>query len=283
MRGWATWAASIVVSASTLQAQASGPAAVLPSTPIAVTADTLRTETPEDEQQNRQQELRDWIKAYRKFRDWDDVWRNYVYPFGKRKQSPDPPEWLASACLNLDRINLFLEDDTFDKTHFVSTHQAPTALDPMQTGCLLLEEWQDDYATAQIRREIRTTRVYRDKPRPHTVIWELVNFDVMYSATSVGSPVRAPVGVHLGFPIGNRVRLFAAPGAILLCVEGFSNCRAAYDYGLGIRLFDFRMPGFDQPASLHLNLAKAWFLGAQGVSPQSGLDIAGFSIAFKRR
>jgi hypothetical protein len=273
-------AIGMMLCASSLRAQTPEPRAPLPSTPIAI--DMSGAAAP-DERQARAIELADWIRQYRKFQKWDDTWRNYVYPFGRRRQAPEPPAWLASACTDLDAIDLYLPDDAFDDTYFVSVRQSATSLDPLQTGCLLLQNYHDDYATAQIRRDIRMTRVYKDTPQPHTVIWELVNLDVMYAATSIGSPVRAPIGVHVGFPIGDRVRLFAAPGAILLCVEGFSNCRPAYDYGVGIRLFDFHMPGFDRTASAHLNLAKAWILGAPTGATQGGIDIAGFSIAFKRR
>lgn len=283
MRFWAACGMCIAVSGTALPARASSAPAVLPATRLAFDLDSPRTGTADEEQRARGQELRDWIKAYRKFRNWDDTWRNHVYPYGKRRRAPGPPAWLAAACAEVNHVDLPLSDDRFAERHFVSRRQSVARLDALQTGCLLLEEWRDDYATAQIRREIRLTRAARDRAQPHTVIWELINFDMMYSAPSAGSPVRAPFGVHVGFPVGSRIRLFAAPGAILVCTQGFSNCRIAYDYGVGVRLFDFRMPGIDQPASVHLNLAKAWILGGSGSGPRSGVDIAGFSIAFKRR
>jgi hypothetical protein len=282
LRTWATAFSCAVLAAATLRAQAPAPGAVLPAMPLAIDL-TVHVGTSPKQGAARQRELLEWIKAYRKFQAWNDVWHNYVYDFGRRKQPPAPPDWLEDACTGLDRIDLYLPDDGFDRNSYVSVGQTAPRLSPMQTGCLLLEQAQDDDGTAQIRRQIRMGRMYADKPRPHTVIWELLNVDVMYASTSVGSTIRAPIGVHIGFPIGSRVRLFAAPGAILLCDAGFSDCHPAYDYGVGVRLFDFRMPRSRRIASAHVNLVKAWFFGGAAGGPDTGINIAGFSLAFKRR
>ena len=62
--------------------------------------------------------------------------------------------------------------------------------------------------------------------------------------------------------------VFVAPGAILLNLPTGRNnerqWRPATDYGIAYRLFDFRIPGTERGASLHLNLAKAWVLAGPG-------------------
>ena len=49
-----------------------------------------------------------------------------------------------------------------------------------------------------------------------------------------------------------------------------------------IALAQFTLPGTTRLAYLHLNLAKAWLLGAGPDVPTSSTDFAGLSITFKK-
>jgi hypothetical protein len=208
-------------------------------------------------------ELQEWMRAYAEWKEWFEKWRGKREPglFGarERKAKPDPPAWLFDYCRNSAGV----------EATFVA-------------GCRLLTDWQDDYATALIREQLRDERAQREAPTK-TKWWNHIHVDALWLTPQVPASYGI-IGIHGTFKVAGRLQLFVAPGAMLLNVptpDGDREWRPATDLGLSYRLVDFKFPGYQRDATLHLNLAKAWIIGQAGPFFDTSVDIAGFSFSFK--
>lgn len=225
------------------------------SAPNSTSAQTSTDET-------RLAELREWIHAYTKWKEWADKWLGKREPgvFGARdrREKPDPPDWLADYCRTTPVI-----EGTF------------------AAGCQLLDDWQDDRATALIRKQMLDARTQREAPT-RTRWWNNIHFDALWVTTQV--PVTyGVVGIHATHKINGRFQIFLAPGAILLNVptpDG-REWKPATDLGVSYQLLDFKFPGRHRVATLHVNLAKAWVVGNQESFVDSSVELAGLSVSFK--
>jgi len=233
---------------------AAGPAHLLPA------ADTVDENAP-----RRASELKAWVEAFTKWQEWAAQWTGRRQPgvftaSRDRREKPDPPAWLAERC------TLRSDDDS----------------ELLLRACRLLVEWREDYATAQ-------TRAARDRARvenpPKTVWWEHVHMDVLWPAMQWQSSTYAVVGMHTTTTVKGRLQVFLTPGAMLLNLParyGNRTWKFATNYGVGWRLSDFTFPG-QRPASLHVNLAKAWVLSdVSDVATGRTMDFVGFSLTFNK-
>ena len=209
-----------------------------------------------------------WTREYTAWKNWFAEWRNKREPslFGthERRQRPDPPVTLVAACP-------------------VSVEETGV----LANACGLLEEWQrDDVVTEIISQQIASARKQKEDDHK-TVWWQHIHLDALWPMTQGTSGVYGVLGLHTTVDLTGRVQLFLAPGAILMRVPGPTGngeWRPATDWGFSYRLADFTMPRIGRPATLHVNLAKVWFLGGgeqmQGVNNDTYL--AGFSLTFKK-
>jgi hypothetical protein len=206
------------------------------------------------------------MESFAEWTQWWARWGNRPEPgligggFRERREKPAPPAWLIAEC----------DGGEFD-----------LELDP---ACELLEDWRRDYP-ATLARQVRATGPAQLEEASKTIWWEHVHMDVLWPAMQWQASVYGVVGVHSTATVRGRLQVFLAPGVMLLNVPASNGTRAwklAASYGMGYRLLDFTFPG-SRPASLHLNLAKAWLLPDVGsVNIGRSVDFVGFSITFKK-
>jgi hypothetical protein len=245
---------TVSLAAQSLPLRPASPLMQLPST-IAPTAEQLAA-------------IERWTRAYTAWKVWFAEWRNRREPslFGTRprRQRPDPPAPLFAACP-------------------VPSDETGALAD----ACRLLDEWRhDDVATEIVRQQIATTRAKKENDQK-TVWWQHIHLDGLWPMTQGTSGVYGILGLHTTIDVTGRVELFVAPGAILMRVPGPSGngeWKPATDWGFSYRLANFTMPRMQRPATLHLNLAKVWFLGDAENVPGMKTDmyLAGFSLTFRK-
>jgi hypothetical protein len=241
-------------------------AQTVPLRPVRSVTELPITISPTDEQMKG---IERWMRDYTAWKTWAAEWINKREPglfrgSKERRQRPDPPAALLAACP-------------------VSIEETGTLAD----ACKLLDEWRhDDLATEIIRQQIASARKKKEDDQK-TVWWQHIHLDALWPMTQGTSGVYGVLGVHTTVDLTGRVQLFLAPGAILMRVPGPSGngeWRPATDWGFSYRLADFTMPRIGCPATLHLNLARVWFLGGGETMPGVSNDtyLAGFSLTFKK-
>ena len=209
-------------------------------------------------------ELKRWVADFKSWQQWDAQWHNKQEPgwlgARARRKKPDPPTWLGPEC-----VDASLEEGE------------------LAAACRAYIDWQDAESVATLRRERVTARAQHEAPSK-TLWWEHVHVDALWPMPQWGSSVFGVVGMHATVDVVGRLQVFVAPGAIVLNLPNGNSreWKPATDWGIGYRLFDFTFPGTERRASLNLNLAKAWVLADPiGVFPGT-VDLAGFSLTFKR-
>ena len=224
-------------------------------------ATSASAQTPTHE--TRTVELQNWMHAYTEWKAWADKWWGKHEPgwFGarERRAKPSPPEWLADYCRDTEPA-----DEIF------------------ASGCRLLADWREHYAAALVKEQIRAERTSREAPTK-TKWWSSVHFDALWVTTQIPATYGV-IGIHATHKISGRLQIFLAPGAILLNVptrRGNREWKPATDLGISYQLFDFRFPGNQADATLHVNVAKAWVVGNQGSFIDSSVELAGLSVSFK--
>ena len=210
-------------------------------------------------------EAKHWVADFAAWQRWDAEWHNTpepgVFHARPRRKRPDPPAWLAAECAD-----------------------GSTAQDPLGAACRSFIEWQDDAVVAQLRRQTATTRAQKEAPTK-SLWWEHIHLDGLWPMAQWNSGVIGVLGMHATVDMVGRLQVFVAPGAIVLNLpngRGSREWKPATDWGIAYRIVDFTFPGSGRRASLHLNLAKAWVLNdAAGAFPGT-VDLAGFSLTFKK-
>lgn len=214
----------------------------------------------------RQEELDAWIEDFSQWQAWAATWGNRREPgwfrsARARRPKPDPPLWLFQACEGV-------------------------ALDPDAPNepCQLLSEWSGG-AAAATQPILNRTATTGSEDTAKITWWEHVHLDGGWPAMQSGVSIYGVLGMHATTTIKGRFQIFVAPGAMLMNVptaDGNRAWRIATNYGIAYRLVQFTLPGTSRLAYLHLNLAKAWLLGAGPDVPTSSTDFAGLSITFKK-
>ena len=240
----------------------------LPSGMIPINGEHLATppDLSDSGAAERAAEVRRWMEDFTEWQKWSAKWgnrreRGLFTGYRDRREVPVPPAWLPGSCTTI------LDDS-----------------DPLAAACVLLTEWTDDVATTLARQTRDTTTAQIEEPRK-TVWWEHIHMDVLWPAMQWQASVYGVVGLHTATTVRGRFQVFVTPGAMLLNLPTRNGGRAwkvATNYGIGYRVLDFSFPG-GRPATLHLNLAKAWVLSdIQDVVAGRTVDFVGFSIAFKQ-
>lgn len=211
-------------------------------------------------------EVQQWVEDFTAWKKWSAQWgnrreRGWFTGYRERRDMPVPPGWLADSCATVI-------DDS----------------DPVAPACTLLAQWNEDVATTLTRQARSTTATQPEEPQ-RTVWWEHIHMDVLWPAMQWQASVYGVIGMHTATTVRGRFQVFITPGAMLLNLPTRNGNRAwkvATNYGIGYRLFDFVFPG-GRPATLHVNLAKAWLLAdITDVVTGRSMDFVGFSIAFKQ-
>jgi len=214
----------------------------------------------------RDAELQRWIQEYTAWQEWFTQWSGRLQPgwftaSRDRRQKPEPPVWLPERCLGV-----------FDDE------------DVLAGACALLADSRDEQGPARVR-QVRAAVVGKREEAPKTTWLKYVHVDLLWPAMQWQSNVYGVIGMHLATPVGGRLQIFTAPGAILLNLPtrgGGRVWKVAANYGIGYKVLNFTLPG-SHPASLHVNLAKTWLL-SESVDLISGrsTDFVGFSMTFDR-
>lgn len=236
-----------------------------PLTPVAPVVQWPTTIDPTAEQLSG---IERWTHDYLAWKAWFAEWRNKREPslFGTRdrRQRPEPPVTLLAACP-------------------VSVEETG----PLATACALLEEWsRNDVVTEIISQQIASARAQKENDQK-TVWWQHVHLDALWPMTQGTTGVLGVLGLHTTIDLTGRIELFLAPGAILMRVpspSGNGQWKPATDWGFSYRLANFTMPRTRRPATLHLNLARVWFIGGSETIPgvHNDMYLAGFSLTFKK-
>jgi hypothetical protein len=237
--------------------------AQLPSRTVTIPSQTFPAETPSQQISA----LERWTHDYDEWKAWFVKWRGRLEPgwfsAKQRRVAPAPPVWLPDACASL------LEE-----------------AGPLAGACRAWREWlHDNDGTGLLVQQAAQTQKQQEAV-PKTVWWEHVHVDALWPMTQSGSSAFGVAGMHTTLYVTKRMQVFLTPGAILMrlpAVSGGRTWSAATDWGFSYSLFDFRVPGMDRPSTLHLNMARVWVLGANGLTVPGELYLAGFSITFKRR
>jgi hypothetical protein len=83
-----------------------------------------------------------------------------------------------------------------------------------------------------------------------------------------------------------RLQVFGPPGVLLLSVPDGENSRRitlGYTWGVSLRLTDVRLFAPTRNMTLFLNVSKVWLDFGDERSKFRGFDIAGFSLAPRRK
>jgi hypothetical protein len=209
-----------------------------------------------------------WVDDYKEWKAWFAEWHNRSEPgvwswsTRPRRPRPDPPSWLERTC-----------------------EVSPTE-SSMDEGCRLLAEWREDDFFAMLARE-RAAHARADLEAPQkTVWWQHVHVDAFWPMTQTGVHAYGVFGTHVTMPVGKRVQVFLAPGAILMRVPsrtGGGTWTTATDWGMSVSVARFIMPGLRRASTLHFNFARVWLLGSADPGLSGDLYLAGFSLTFNPR
>jgi hypothetical protein len=211
-------------------------------------------------------EVQRWIEDFTEWKKWSNEWgnrreRGWFTGYRERREIPVPPAWLPARCAAM-----------IDES------------DPVAAACTLLAAWTDDVGTMLARQGRETGTVQAEEPKK-TVWWEHLHMDVLWPAMQWQASAYGVIGMHTAATVRGRFQIFITPGAMLLNLPTRNGNRAwkvATNYGIGYRVSDFTFPG-GRPATLHVNLAKAWVLSdIQDAVTGRSIDFVGFSIAFKQ-
>jgi hypothetical protein len=90
--------------------------------------------------------------------------------------------------------------------------------------------------------------------------------------------------VHATVEVKGRFQVFLAPGAMLVRQtgeRGDGGWKPAADWGVTYRLMNLRMTD-RLTGVLHFNFVRLWLFGQPGVSTSQSVNLAGFSMSFRR-
>jgi len=234
--------------------------------------DTTPVPVPSAEQ--RSQELSTWLKEYRAWEKWYQLWGNRLarnssgFPVSQRKSRPEPPSWLAQVCA-----------DTF------------VADDQLASACHILWTW-DDQPVEIVSRQGSQVATSGGKPADTVVktsFFQRVHLTGMWvRAQYPGTPVYGVIGMQIGVLEVGRVTV-PATGVMLVALpdgSGGHDWKPATTVGFGYRLCDFVPPLKKTPISLHLNVATTHVHGLQNepfLSGRANISFVGFSVSGRRR
>ena len=233
-----------------------------------------QAQVPGPSSEKRSEELSKWLKEYREWEQWFELWGNRVarnnsdFQIWGRKKRPDPPAWLAEVC----RDNVVVDDQ-------------------LSSACRILATWDDQPLQIMRRRgsPVSTSGGNASDTVAKSSFFQRVHLTGLWTrAQYPGAPVYGIVGMQISVVEVGRVTL-PATGVMLVMIPdgaGGHDWKPAATLGFGFRLFDFIAPVHKKPLSLHLNIASTHILGLQDeriLSGKSNISFVGFSVSGKRR
>jgi len=224
--------------------------------------------------EQRSEELSTWLKDYRAWEKWYELWGNRVarngsgFEIWERKPRPEPPAWLAEVCRDAVMVD-----------------------DQLASACHILWTW-DDQPLEIVKRQGSQVSTSGGKPADTVVkssFFQHVHLTGLWlRAQYPGTPVYGIVGMQIGvFEVG-RVTL-PATGVMLVTLpdgRGGHDWKPATTVGFGYRLCDFVPPLKKTAFSLHLNIASTHIHGLQDeafLSGRANISFVGFSVSGRRR
>ena len=224
--------------------------------------------------EQRSGELARWLKEYREWERWFELWGNRVaknpsgFEIWERKKRPEPPAWLDEAC-----------------------RDGVVADDQLTTACDILRTW-DDQPMQIVQRRGTPVATSGGKPADTVVkssFLRRVHLTGLWPrAQYPGTAVYGIVGMQIAVLETGRWTL-PATGLMLVMLpdgRGGHDWKPATTVGAGYRLFDFVPPSYHKPFSLHVNIARAFVHGLHDERTMFGaanINFVGFSVSRKRR
>jgi hypothetical protein len=223
--------------------------------------------------EQRSEELSTWLKEYRAWEKWFELWGNRVarngndVPLWERKKRPEPPAWLAEVC----RDEIMVDDQ-------------------LASACNILWTW-DEQPLQIVRRRGSSVATSGGKTADTVVkssFFQRIHLTGLWvRAQYPGTPLYGVVGMQIGVLEFGRLTL-PATGVMLVALpdsSGGYNWKPATTVGFGYRLFDFVPPFKKKPYSLHLNVARTHILGVQDervIAGGANVSFVGFSVSGRR-
>jgi hypothetical protein len=222
----------------------------------------------------RSDELSKWLKEYRDWEKWFELWGNRVarnandFQIWGRKKRPEPPAWLADEC----RESLVVDD-------------------LLASACNILVTWDDQPMQILQRRgsPVATSGGHSADTIAKSSFFQRVHLTGLWTrAQYPATPVYGIVGMQISVLEIGRVTL-PATGVMLVMIPdgvGGHDWKPAATLAFGVRLFDFVPPVHKKPFSVHLNVAGTHILGLQDeriISGRANFSFIGFSISGRRR
>jgi hypothetical protein len=239
----------------------------------AVPARAQEAPAPIPSLEQRTEELSTWLKEYRAWEKWYELWGNRVarnasgFQVWERKKRPEPPAWLPDVC-----------------------RDAFTVDDQLASACHILWTWDDQPVQIMQRRgsTVATSGGKSADTVVKTSFFQRVHLTGLWvRAQYPGTPVYGVVGMQIGVLEIGRVTL-PATGVMLVTLrdgKGGYDWKPATTVGFGYRLLDFIPPLQKKPSSLHLNVASTHILGLRDervFSQGSNVSFVGFSVSRTR-
>jgi hypothetical protein len=244
----------------------------LPSSPLVLPPGSPSAAAP-DLSADQDRELAAWISDMNRWLHQQKRWPNEPVHnnYGKiveRKAEPEAPAWLAQYC---------------DRVKDVAAAMLPKRV---EHACKLLAGATADPEAEAIRQQTQAQRADSEKVVKSSFLSRL-HIDGLWSTTSSDERYYGLVGSHISLVDVGRVQFFGPPGILLLRMpdaDGTHEIRVGYTWGMSVRLADLKLLAPTKNATLFLSITKCWTVGnnADRLRP-GGFDIAGFSIAPKRR
>jgi hypothetical protein len=224
---------------------------------------------PEPQSEQRLDELAKWLKQYKAWEEWFELWGNRVarnfddQPLWERKPRPEPPVWLEEVCQD------YLGDD-----------------ERLVSACDILRHWDDQPLEIIQRRRssLASSGGTVDDKVVKSSFFQRVHLTGLWTrAQYPATPVYGIVGMQISvFELGRYT--LPAVGVMAVMVpdgEGGYDLKPATTLGFGFRICDFVPPFIKKQASLHINLARTSIHGVRDDRILSSSDVyfVGLSIS----
>lgn len=190
-------------------------------------------------------------------------------PLGRivaRPRRPAAPAWLHAHCAALEGAGIVdLQERTARACRLAA--DAPAPADPG-------------------RVQTQAARVDAEKPDKYSSFLRRIHLDGLGITPSSGARAYGIVGSHLTLVDVGRVQVFGPPGVLLLSVPDVGGNRRitlGYTWGVSVRLTDVRLAAADM--TLFLTVSKVWVSGSgdHRVDEAGGFQIAGLSLAPRKK
>ncbi|HXW04311.1 MAG TPA: hypothetical protein VD833_03695 [Vicinamibacterales bacterium] len=220
---------------------------------------------------DQERQLDKWLAAMDKWQRYDARWENRPVrdSWGRvtsRRTPPKAPDWLPGHCASVEAAGLLEIDER------------------TTNACRLL----DDPRTAleSVPAPVQAARADDEKPQKHSSFLTRVHLDGLWTTSPSAGRFYGIVGSHVSLVDVGRLQVFGPPGVLLLSVPDGPDSRRltlGFTWGVSLRLTDVRVFGPDKNMTLFLNISKVWVDSGQAGSNYRGFDIAGFSLAPRKK